>query len=108
MFDDKLTKIKSSYGTGFRFPSLYEMYYVYAANSQSLKFVKAENSKSFDLGFEKNYIDYGLLGINKLFLKKHINTLRDNSSLKYFQEKISHLNKSLLFSFQLAAFLYFK
>ena len=60
MFNDKLTKIKSSFGTGFRFPSLYEMYYVYAANSQSLKFVKAENSKSFDIGFEKNYIDYGL------------------------------------------------
>ena len=32
LFDDKSTKIKSSYGTGFRFPSLYEMYYVYAAN----------------------------------------------------------------------------
>ena len=60
LFDDKLTKIKSSYGTGFRFPSLYEMYYVYAANSQSLEFVKSENSKSFDIGFEKNYIDYGL------------------------------------------------
>ena len=32
---------------------LYEMYYVYAANSNSLPFVKAENSKSFDIGFEK-------------------------------------------------------
>ena len=24
LFDDKSTKLKSSYGTGFRFPSLYE------------------------------------------------------------------------------------
>ena len=60
LFDDKTTKIKSSFGTGFRFPSLYEMYYVYAANSNSLPFVKAENSKSFDVGFEKSFADYGL------------------------------------------------
>ena len=53
LFGDKSLKIKSSYGTGFRFPSLYEMYFVYAANSKSLGNVKAENSKSFDIGFEK-------------------------------------------------------
>ena len=27
LFDDKSTKLKSSYGTGFRFPSLYEFFY---------------------------------------------------------------------------------
>ena len=27
LFDDKSTKLKSSYGTGFRFPSLYEYFY---------------------------------------------------------------------------------
>ena len=53
LFDDKSLKIKSSYGTGFRFPSLYEMFFVYAANSDSIDYVKAENSKSFDIGFEK-------------------------------------------------------
>ena len=36
-----------------------------------------------------NYIDYGLLGIHKLFLKKHICFLKENESLKHFQEKIS-------------------
>ncbi len=60
LLDNKSTKIKSSYGTGFRFPSLYEMHYVYAANSNSLPFVKAENSKSFDIGVEKSFSDYGL------------------------------------------------
>ena len=39
-----------------------------------------------------NYIDYGLLGIHKLFLKKHICFLKENESLKHFQEKISNLN----------------
>ena len=53
LFDDRTLKIKSSYGTGFRFPSLYEMFFVYAANTKSLGNVKAENSKSFDIGFEK-------------------------------------------------------
>ena len=28
VLDDKKTKFKSSYGTGYRFPSLYEMLYV--------------------------------------------------------------------------------
>ena len=43
LFNDKSTKLKRTpYGTGFRFPSLYEMYYVYAANAQSLPYVKAE------------------------------------------------------------------
>ncbi len=60
LFDDKLTKLKSSFGTGFRFPSLYEMYYVYAANSKSLSYVKAENSKSFDIGLEKFFPVIGL------------------------------------------------
>ena len=60
LFDDKSTKLKSSYGTGFRFPSLYEMYYVYAANSQSLEHVKAENSKSFDFGIVKSFYNLGV------------------------------------------------
>ena len=36
------------------------MYYVYAANLSSLPFVKAENSKSFDIGIEKGFFKYGL------------------------------------------------
>ena len=60
IIDDKSLKIKSSYGTGFRFPSLYEMFFVYAANSNSIGAVKAENSKSFDIGFEKTFNNLGL------------------------------------------------
>ena len=60
LFDDKSTKLKASYGTGFRFPSLYEMYYVYAANAQSLPYVKAEKSRSYDLGIEKKFVKLNL------------------------------------------------
>ena len=56
LFDDKSTKLKSSYGTGFRFPSLYETYYVDGEH----KSVYAENSESFDFGIEKSFLDLGL------------------------------------------------
>ena len=59
-FHDETTKFKRSYGTGYRFPSLYEMYYVYAANAKSLGFVKAENSRSFDFGIEKSFLNSAL------------------------------------------------
>ena len=60
LFDDKSTKLKASYGTGFRFPSLYEMYYIYAANDQSLPFVKAEKSISYDFGVERKFTKLSL------------------------------------------------
>jgi len=62
VFDDKATKLKSSYGTGYRFPSLFEMLYVFnAANNcefggakcTALGHTTAENSKSYDFGIEK-------------------------------------------------------
>ncbi len=59
LFDDKSTKIKSSYGTGFRFPSLYESYFINWGQN-TYKPVYAENSKSFDIGIEKSFIDLGL------------------------------------------------
>ena len=54
VFDDKTTKLKSSYGTGYRFPSLYELKYVYRASAETLPFVKAETSQSYDFGIEKS------------------------------------------------------
>ena len=36
------------------------MYYVYAANNKSLKNVKAENSRSFDVGLEKSFFNSNL------------------------------------------------
>ncbi len=56
LFDDKSTKLKSSYGTGFRFPSLYELNWLNSFNSS----MKAETSESFDLGIEKSFSNLGL------------------------------------------------
>jgi len=60
LFDDKTTKIKSSYGKAFRFPSLYELYYVSGAHPKVREKMKAETSKGFDIGFEKSFSDLGL------------------------------------------------
>jgi len=58
VFDDKTTKLKSSYGTGYRFPSLYEMLFVWNTRNNggkdSLPYVSAENSRSYDFGIEKS------------------------------------------------------
>ena len=62
VFDDKATKLKSSYGTGYRFPSLYETFYVWnsanncnfgGANCRDIGHKKAETSQSYDFGIEK-------------------------------------------------------
>ena len=56
LFDDKSTKLKTSYGTGMRFPSLYEIYFLNSFNSSSV----AETSESFDFGIEKSFSNLGL------------------------------------------------
>jgi vitamin B12 transporter len=58
--DDKTLKLKGSYGTAFRYPSLYEMYFVYGAHSKVRETIKAETSKGFDIGFEKALPDLNL------------------------------------------------
>ena len=60
LLDDKTTKIKGSYGKAFRFPSLYELYYVSGAHPKIREDIKAETSKGFDIGFEKSFFDLGL------------------------------------------------
>ncbi len=53
VFDDKFTKIKGSFGTGFRYPSLYEFYFYTSSGYDGNE--TAENSRSFDIGLEKNF-----------------------------------------------------
>ena len=43
----------------------------------SLPFVKAENSKSFDIGFEKDFVDYGLNVDLTYFNIEYENVLED-------------------------------
>jgi len=47
---DNYTKLRSSYGTGIRFPALYDYFYGTAVNRK--EDLKPEKSKSFDIGFD--------------------------------------------------------
>jgi len=51
---NNLTKIRSSYGTGLRYPSLYD--YFYGTVVTQKEDLKPEKSKSFDIGYE-TYIE---------------------------------------------------
>ena len=73
--DDKTLKIKSSYGTAFRFPSLYEMYYVYGHHPKNRDSMKAETSKGFDVGFEKAVPELNLNIDLTYFKTKYIDAL---------------------------------
>ena len=75
LFDDKRTKLKASYGTGFRFPSLYEAYYVYGAHPKVREGLKAETSKSFDIGIEKSFFNLGLNIDLSYFNTKYIDAI---------------------------------
>ena len=75
LFDDKTTKLKTSYGTGFRFPSLYEAYYVYGAHPKVREGLKAETSESFDIVIEKSFFDLGLSIDLSYFNTKYIDAI---------------------------------
>ena len=60
-------------------------------DSKLIYYNSESNSNNKNIAYS-NYIDYGLLGIHKSFLKTHICFLKENESLKHFQEKISYLN----------------
>ena len=47
------SKIRSSYGTGLRFPTLYD--YFYGTSVTNKEDLKPEKSKSFDIGYEKYF-----------------------------------------------------
>ena len=72
LFDNKLTKLKTSYGTSFRFPSLYELYTVYGSKVYDMK---AETGKSFDIGIEKSFVNPGFKFDLTYFSHKYHDTL---------------------------------
>ena len=51
---DNNTKIRSSFGTGIRFPTLYDYFYGDSAVSNKEE-KKKKKSKSFDIGYETNF-----------------------------------------------------
>ncbi len=50
---NNFSKLRASYGTGIRFPSLYD--YFYGSSVSNKETLKPEKSKSFDIGYEKYF-----------------------------------------------------
>ena len=90
LFDDKSTKLKSSYGTGFRFPSLYEYFYQDAGTHV----LRAEKSESFDLGIEKSFSDLGLSIDATYFNLKYYDTLEAWNSSSWLVKNLPGTVKS--------------
>lgn len=64
LFSGSGTRLHSSFGTGFRAPSLYELYDPYAGNDA----LKPEKSVSFDVGVEQTFMDGRLVADATYFL----------------------------------------
>ena len=60
--------------------------------NKKLIYFNSESNHNLEKIKSANFIDYGLLGIHKAFLIRHLDYLKKNSNLKFFQEKISYLN----------------
>ena len=57
-----------------------------------LFYFNSESKRKIKKSYPLNYIDYGLIGMHKSFLKKNIKILKKNENLKHFQEELSCLN----------------
>ncbi len=90
LFNDKSTKLKSSYGTGFRFPSLYEFFYQDAGTHNLL----AEKSEGFDFGIEKSFSDLGLSIDATYFNLKYYDTLEAWNSSSWLVKNLPGTVKS--------------
>ena len=55
LLDDKKTKLKTSYGTGIKYPSLYEFW----KNANTSRLI-AEHGRSYDIGLERSFPELGL------------------------------------------------
>ena len=70
---DNLSKIRSSLGTGIRFGSLNDYYY--DSNVENKKTLKPEKSKSIDVGFDKNFPEFGLNLNTTVFYTKYTDNI---------------------------------
>lgn len=76
-FEPTNTKLKASIGTGFRAPSLYELFSAYGSRD-----LNPEKSKSFDVGFEQSLFE-NKLSFGSTGFKNHIKDRVESDSLTW-------------------------
>lgn len=86
------SKIRASYGTGVRFPALYD--YFYGDVESNKEKLKAEEGESFDIGYE-TYLDKFNLGLNvSLFKLKQTDPIVSQSRTGWLQMNAHATNES--------------
>ena len=89
---DNNSKIRASYGTGVRFPALYD--YFYGDVILHKEDLKAEKGESFDIGYE-TYLDKLNLGLNiSLFKLKQTDPIVGQARTSWKQMNVSGTNES--------------
>ena len=89
---DNNSKIRASYGTGVRFPALYD--YFYGDVILHKEDLKAEKGESFDIGYE-TYLDKLNLGLNiSLFKLKQTDPIVGQARTSWKQMNASVTNES--------------
>ena len=89
---DNNSKIRASYGTGVRFPALYD--YFYGDVILHKEDLKAEKGESFDIGYE-TYLDKLNLGLNiSLFKLKQTDPIVSQARTSWKQMNVSGTNES--------------
>ena len=86
------SKIRTSYGTGVRFPALYD--YFYGDVESNKEKLKAEEGESFDIGYE-TYLDKFNLGLNvSLFKLKQTDPIVNQARTNYMNLNAHGTNES--------------
>ena len=84
LFDDKKTKLKASYGTGIKYPSLYEFW----KNTNTSSLV-AEHGRSYDFGIEKSFPELGLNFDVTYFNHKYVDMIEGQKRTNWKLQNVS-------------------
>jgi vitamin B12 transporter len=113
---DEKSKISTSYGSGIRFPSLYDLHYADGNTNISgggtypndgylgltVEDIKSERANSFDLGYERVFKNFDLdLNINYFFIEQK-NPLNSDSRNNWKMQNTMGVNETEGLEFQLS------
>lgn len=82
LLPDHGTRLHSSYGTGFRSPSLFELFDPFAGNPD----LRPEQSKSFDFGVEQKFLDGRLVGDVTYFMLDTDNLIDYDYATSHYEQ----------------------
>ncbi len=74
LFDETGTKLKGNYGTGFKLPTLFDLYDLFTGNPN----LAPETSRNWDIGFEQAFLDQRIVLGSTYFNNRFNNLIQFN------------------------------